>query len=209
MLLIETLRNKSDILVNNELIKDMTAKSVEYNGDYLVSHSVIVDDDLVMRPDLLAKFYYKNSNKLDYLLKFNGISNPFSLNSGDIILIPYEEDMKVAMKPKTSANAGTDKNPSTTQSEVAKKFFDPNRLSKKDQKRLEYLKEKAAQFQNPSGNNLPPNFAEPGAQELTVKDGKVVFGADVVATKDNCPDPLSKARAKQKLLERAIFKNTR
>lgn len=200
MLLIETLRNKPDIEKNGELIKDLVNTSVEFRGDMFVIGTAVIGEDLVMRSDLVAKEYFRNSNKLDYLLKFNGISNPFAIDAGDVLLIPSDEDMKIAFKPKV------DKSADSSQKDVAKKFFDPNRLSKKDQKRLELMKQKSDKLNNGSKTNLPPNFAEPGSQEITVKDGKVIFGNDVVGNKDNCIDPLSKARAKSKLLEKKIFR---
>jgi len=203
MLLLDVLRNKPEIKVNNEYIKDLTARSVEFGPNMAVQSTGIVSSDLAMRLDLIAKIYFENSNKLDALMKFNGISNPFSVDEGDIILVPSTEDMKKAFAVKT----GKDKE--TNKEDLIKKFFDPDRMSKKDKKRLAYLKEKSAQLANGSATNLPPNFAEPGSKELQVIDGQVVFGNDVVPQKDNCTDPLSKARAKSKILEKKIFKNSK
>lgn len=101
MLLIDTLRNKPQVQVNGEYIKDLTTQSVEFGPSMRVKKTGIVSDDLVMRPDLVAKIYFGNSNKLDAILKFNGISNPFSMDEGDIILVPDPEDMKTAFKPMT------------------------------------------------------------------------------------------------------------
>jgi len=203
MLLLDTLRNKPEILVNDEYIKDMTAQSVEFGPNMLVAKTGIVSDDLAMRPDLVARIYFGNSNKLDAILKFNGISNPFSLNDGDIVLVPNQEDMKTAFKPKIG------KNNEDAKSDLIKKFFDPNKLSKKDNKRIDYLRAKSDQRANGSQTNLPPNFAEPNSKELRVVDGAVIFGGDVVPSKENCTDPLSKARAKSKLIENKIFKNSK
>jgi len=203
MLLIDTIRNKPEVLVNGEYIKDMTTRSVEFGPNMLVSKTGIVSEDLAMRPDLVSKIYFGDSNKLDHILKFNGISNPFSLEAGDIVLIPSAEDMKTAFKPKVAKDNQTNKD------ELIKKFFDPDKLSKKDNKRIDYLAAKSAQLANGSKTNLPPNFAEPGSQELKVVNGQVIFGGDVVPSKENCTDPLSKARAKSKLLENKIFKNSK
>lgn len=202
MLLLEILRNKPDYKKNDEIIRDLTARSIEFTPRMSVQSTGIVSEDLAMRMDLVSKVYFKNSNKMDILLKFNGISNPFSLDEGDIVLIPNEDDMKSALLPKTGKDNATNKE------ELITKFFDPDRMSKKDKKRLDYLKEKSANLANGSETNLPPNFAEPGGKELQVIDGLVVFGADTVQ-KDNCPDPLSKARAKSKILEKKIFKNSK
>ena len=203
MLLLDTLRNKPDVLVNNEYIKDMTAQSVEFGPNMGVAKTGIVSDDLSMRPDLVAKIYFGDSNKLDAILKFNAISNPFSLNEGDILLIPNKDDMKTAFKPKIG------KNNADAKSDLVKKFFDPEKLSKKDNKRLDYLRAKSERIANGSQTNLPPNFAEPNSKELRVVNGAVIFGGDVVPSKENCTDPLSRARAKSKLIENKIFKNSK
>lgn len=203
MLLIDTLRIKPEIKVKGEYIKDLTSQSVEFGPNMLVSKTGIVSEDLAMRPDLIAKIYFSDSNKLDYILKFNGISNPFSLDEGDIVLVPGQEDMKTAFKPKIAKNNEDNK------TDLVKKFFDPDKLSKKDNKRIDYLAAKSAAMANGSKTNLPPNFAEPGSQELKVVNGQVIFGGDVVPSKENCQDPLSKARAKSKLIENKIFRSTR
>lgn len=201
MLLLDTLRNKPPYVKNGEHIRDLTAQSVDFTREMYVIDTAVVTSDFVMRADLVAKVEFRNSNRLDYLLKFNGISNPFSVDEGDILLVPDQDAMKLAMKPKKKGD--------DDRAEVVKKFFDPNRLSKKDKKRVDYIKKKSEDAANGSANNLPPNFAEPGAQEIAVVDGKVVFGGDVVPNAENCVDPLSKARAKSKILQKKIFRNTR
>jgi hypothetical protein len=203
MLFIETLRNKPIFKRGNDIIKDLTSSSLEFSRDVQVVDAGTVSDEMAMRPDLIARVFFRDANKLDYILKFNGISNPFSIDSGDVILVPDYDDMKGTMKSKKAKDSRESKD------EVTKKFFDPERLSKKDNKRLEYLRAKSESMENGSKTNLPPNFAEPGAQELKIVDGKVIFGDDVVPNAERCVDPLSKARAKSKILQKKIFKNTR
>lgn len=203
MLFIETLRKKPLFKKPDGYVRDLTERSVEFRQDVRVVQADTVSDDLAMRADLLARIYFRDANKLDYLLKFNGISNPFSIAPGDIILVPDQDDMKTVMSPTRLADQSKSKD------ELKKKFFDPDRLGKKDKKRLDYLQSRSASMANGSQNNLPPNFAEPGAQELRVVDGKVIFGGDIVPNAERCPEPLSKARAKSKILQNKIFKNTR
>ena len=47
-----------------------------------------VRDDEVTRPDLIALEYYGDQTKTDLILKWNGISDPFSLAPGDVLVIP-------------------------------------------------------------------------------------------------------------------------
>ena len=42
----------------------------------------------IARPDILSKDIYGDSMYADLLCKLNGISNPFELNQGDILVIP-------------------------------------------------------------------------------------------------------------------------
>ena len=43
------------------------------------------------RPDLIALDEYGDSSKADIILKFNGISDPFSIIEGEMIKIPRED----------------------------------------------------------------------------------------------------------------------
>lgn len=47
-----------------------------------------VIDDYVARPDLISLAVYGTDQYADILCKINGISNPFELNEGMILLIP-------------------------------------------------------------------------------------------------------------------------
>jgi len=197
MIIIDTLRRKKEITVNGEQIMDLTSKSFEFIGMQLITGTTVVTDDFVMRPDLISQHIFSDQNKFDYLMKFNGISNPFAINTGDVIFLMDESDMQLSR-----ASTATDDN----KEDIRKKFFDPSRLSKKDQKRLDFIKTKASALPNASAQVLPPNFAEPGSQEMKSVDGKIIFGGDVVVNKNNCPEPSSRARVKAKLLENKIFK---
>ena len=201
MISLNTLTSKP-IAVNqfNENIIDLTSPSFIYKNDVTVISTGIVSDELEMRPDLVAKIYYGDISKLDFVLKFNGISNPFSLEMGTILLIGDLDEMKQNFSSESNVNQ------ETNQVDIRAKFFDEKRLSKKDVKRLELIKKKSQEFSN-GASNLPPNMADMGSQEIKIQDGVVIFGGDVVANKDNCPETLSRAIVKKKLLEKKIFKN--
>lgn len=199
MLLIDTLRRKSEIEKDGEKIIDLTESSFKFTGPQLITGTVLITEELEMRSDLVSKHVLGNQDKLDYLLKFNGISNPFTLEKGQILLLIDEESMKLSRSTPGATDAD--------KGDIRKRFFDPARLSQKDKKRLDFIKKKAETLPNASAQVLPPNFAEPGAQEMKVVNGKVIFGSDVVVNKDHCPVPASRARVKAKLLENKIFKN--
>lgn len=201
MLSIRTLINKTEYKKITESNIDLTGQTFEAKNISIIGVALI-SDELVMRPDLIARVYYADSNKLDYILKFNGISNPFSIDSGQILFIGNEKELDGCFKPGPTIDGGA------KEEDIRTSFLDTSKLSKKDAKRLELLKEKSAAAGASASSNLTPNMAEPGSKEITVKDGVVLFGNDIVANKDNCKDPVSRASIKAKLLQNKMFKNS-
>ena len=48
-------------------------------------------DKYQMRPDLISMAMYGDIDEAEYILKFSGISNPFSLDKDDILKIPNDQ----------------------------------------------------------------------------------------------------------------------
>jgi len=112
----------------------------------------------VGRPDLISLDYYRSSAHVDYILKFNNISDPFSINEGDIIKIPVLGDFtKKLERPKGEVF-----------NIVRQEFIGKRRVTKKDQRRSEFLKKKYKVKEV-----LPPNVLKTGHKtfEFTEKDG--------------------------------------
>lgn len=83
------LQNKSVITskILGEKIVNLLDKTfvMPYTFDYNV---VIVTEDFIGRMDLISKKTYGTSKYQDLLCKLNGISNPFELNEGAIVILP-------------------------------------------------------------------------------------------------------------------------
>ena len=73
-------------LIGNKL--RMTEPIIIFNNNVktIATHTVTADE--IGRIDLIANAYYRNINKAEFILKYNNISNPFSINEGDVLLIP-------------------------------------------------------------------------------------------------------------------------
>ena len=70
--------------------KDLLVKTFnELTGFYVTP--IYVNEYYVARPDLISFALYGDDKYADVLCKVNGISNPFEINKGDIILAPNEE----------------------------------------------------------------------------------------------------------------------
>jgi hypothetical protein len=193
MLFIETLNKKRYFTKpNGDTVLDLTYSSVDMSGDNPTEVNIImVAEDIAMRPDAIAKAVYGDDGKLDLLLKYNGISNPFSIQAGDVLVIP--DPYMMASKIKLPVADDT--------SEYNEQISEFKYITKQsDNVRLELLKRKSSQ-------RLPPNANQPGDTNIKYKDGKIVFGEDVTTVnKENCPETLTRAKVKERILNSQIFK---
>lgn len=76
------------------------------------SYKVVeVSKGMIGRPDLLSKYCYQNDIYADILCKLNGISNPFELNEGMLVIVPDLADLDKFMyieRPIESAATSED-----------------------------------------------------------------------------------------------------
>jgi len=138
----------------------------------LIENVHIVSDFEEGRPDLIAAKYYGSPQGLDIILKYNGISNPFSIQKGEELKIPVRN---ITLKKFTR--------PAQIEDDIVKKqFIDTKRLSRKDQRRVKALQKKYGK-----NDLLPPNVLDVGKKTYKFERGKIVFGkqaqSDPVAEK--------------------------
>lgn len=107
----ENVIDKKGIIVkNNEEIIDFTTSIFKQIKSSDVLYNVYrVPESMVMRPDLVSLAEYDNDEYTDILLKYNNISNPFSLDKNDIILLPtinsVENDLAEVQVNKKNSEA--------------------------------------------------------------------------------------------------------
>ena len=127
---------KLEIEKDGEQIVDLTTRSYNQieNSDY--RNRYIVDSKLVMRPDLLS---YEINGNLDFtdLLKTNKISNPFTLDQDDIILLQYRGDV-LLVSPKNID--------SESKNDVRSFYVNPDKVSEPDPK-IEKIRRKFEELQ--------------------------------------------------------------
>jgi len=193
MILLETLGRKYSVeKPNGDIIIDLTRASLEYKRDVSYTGYTIVTNQFVMRPDLIAESSLGNPNKLDYILKFNGVSNPLSIYDGQVLLIPDVDQMsEVFIDPK----------PLVKQKDVDVVKIIVNPKTKVDKKRLEILQKKAE-----NKIVLPPNINAPGEDNIVFTDDKIILGANISNVDPLCSETTTRARLKQKLLNKKIIR---
>lgn len=95
--------NKSIIKSNEEDIIDLTESIFKDKINSDINYSLKrVPKSMIMRMDLVSLSQYDTDEFTELLLKYNDISNPFTLNYDDIIIIPTVESMVKNLSTKKS-----------------------------------------------------------------------------------------------------------
>ena len=194
MLISKILQKKKLLDRASTKITDLIHSTFSFPKSNIGSGVVVVDEYENMRPDLLANRIYSDQGKWDAILKYNGISNPFSLEAGRILsVIPFSYLDSVYSMPRIIKERGG-------KDDIGVEAIPVNR---KDKRRVENLANKASVGK---GGALPPNIAKEGDKSVKVKDGRLVFGEDITTVnKANCPVPISRARLQNALLKDKLF----
>lgn len=163
---------------DGNIIRDLTQTMFDFKANNYINYSVYrVPTDYEMRPDLISQSVYNNTIYAEYILKYNGISNPFSIDRGDIILIPSLETARQNTKKQGS---GVDDDSDSKRIRNSYKYIDPTKAPKRDKDLEKFdqrnLGRKDAQL---ADGALPPNIAQEGETGITYRNGRVYFGENV------------------------------
>jgi hypothetical protein len=164
---------KSDGIV----IRDLTQSMFDFRSDNYINFSIYkVPMDYQMRPDLISQAMYNNTIYAEYILKYNGISNPFSIDEGDIIVIPNLDSAKDNTKSRTDELEGSD----AKRIRDSYKYIDPGKAPRRDDGTENFdrrnLSSKKDQIEDGA---LPPNIAQEGERGITYRNGRVFFGEGI------------------------------
>ena len=106
---------------------------------------------------MIALAMFNDPSKMDILLKLNEISDPFSIRSGDLLIIPDEA--------KASAFYI---NPPREPIRKNSSYLDDTKKSKKDINRLKALSKISSSTKNGSSVNLKTNELKPGESNIRI-----------------------------------------
>jgi len=138
----------------------MLFRTLDPNEYAMVAKHIVTEDDIV-RPDLISVKHYGGTDGLDIILKFNGISDPFSIMPGEIIYVPVDSIPYYKLEtPKMHED-----NP------IKNQFLKTKRLSKTDQRRIVALKKKYNKE-----SLLPPNVIPVGRKNYEFDGTDVRLG---------------------------------
>ena len=153
----------------------------------------------VMRPDVITHKVYGYLQPLEMFLKFNGVSNPFAIDAGDVF-VHYDI---ITMKENIAKN--NDQN--QRRKDVRSQYITPEKKSTVDPRYQDFSKRKDAPKPDPTkGTNppLPPNYANFGDQEIELRNGKLIFGAGVSKSGQEDQGAISKSEFIAKIIKNRI-----
>lgn len=157
-------------------IKDLAApffaKSAGVINDYTLKR---IGKHFKMRPDLVALAEYGNTDDTELILKFTGVSNPFTINEDDIMFIPNETRAKEMLSVN---HPDEDPNYKSNTEVLIQNFF---KYVNTDYTPDFSSYEAIANLSLPSGDAKPtdsptiPYISEEG-EAVTVRNGRLYFG---------------------------------
>jgi hypothetical protein len=195
MLSIDILQNKQEKVINGQSVLDLVSPSMNNTIVPNYTKAVITTEEMVMRPDLAAQMYCGSHNKVGILLKVNSISNPFSVDANELLLIPDRQTMDDLAKPRDK--------PINTEARNSFRKQLQDRISQVSNSRKEYLN--AVNISTEA--QLPPNVTQEGEEQFKVVDGKLIFGSDIGVCRTKIQQNKSVATIKSRFAQRQIFES--
>ncbi len=153
---------------------DLIELNLEVNylsPDFVIKRVMLIEERHLCRPDLIVWECYRNLDYLDGFLKFNQISNPFSMELYDVMIMPTENSIKRAYK-KLQRNQKLVKDTKAL-------FLDPTRASQKDISRMKQLAKLASKRKNGSSEPKPTNLLRPGEVPFSTDGNRLIFAPSV------------------------------
>jgi hypothetical protein len=160
-----------------------------------ISGWYVIPEINAMRPDLCCiDLYLYPGLYLENMLKFNEVSNPFTLEGGDVLgkFEPYSMQKSAR---NTESNKGV-------REDIRKQYLTPEKKSQVDPKLQEFDKRNKEKKKPSDATFLPPNFAAFGDKEIEIRGGKVYFGENVSKSGGDNQQPLSKSEFIARLLRK-------
>lgn len=182
MLKIDTLRKNKGIF-NPDIdtsfpkngIWDLCRSSISMKGvNVKFDTAHIVSSDEEMRADLIASKKYSDAGRAGSVLKINGISNPFSVETGEILYLPSPSSIDAVFEKKKTDNSKLPQSNTDTNPNSAFRKSQESKKSKISPSRQSYLNS----LKNRTPSSLPPTFLQEGENQVVTRSGLIFFGPD-------------------------------
>lgn len=161
---------------DGNVVRDLTKSMFDFSsGSYTVLNAFRVSREYLMRPDLISQAVYNSTLYAEYILKYNGISNPFSMEEGDVIIIPNLE----SAKKNTKTTQGTEVDSPSQRLRDSYRYIDPTKVPKRSGEIDEFENRNVDKKKKIKEGAMPPNIAEEGSSQIVRRNGRVYFGESI------------------------------
>lgn len=158
---------------NGESYLDLTQSTFAFQYSSPIKSVYRVEEDAVMRPDIISYKFFGTDKYADAICKVNGIFNPFSIEEGKVLVIPDVTD--TGKHYKKPSDILTNSQSSDNGNEIRAQFIDKSRMSVKDKSRIERLTAKSNSLKNPA-TPLPPNMKNNNSSSNTANGSTIILG---------------------------------
>lgn len=167
--------NKGNKIV--DLAQSIFARSASTINQYTVKR---LSTQAIMRPDIVSLGEYDTTEYTEFILKYTGISNPFTLAADDILMIPNAQEAQGQMRVNNPDD--TLDSDGTKDAAIRNYFKFVNQDYKKDKSSYDNLAnmkfESAIPDDTLSGDYVVPYISEDNTTAITIRNGRVYFGED-------------------------------
>ena len=171
-----TIDKKPTIIDNNgNEIVDLTKSIFSKGATGLNSYQTVkLNSHYQMRPDKVAFAEYGKDEYTEYILKYSGVSNPFSIDQDDVLFIPEPSEAEAQMEDVENQEV-------SLQEQVQTYYKFTNKDFKSDSTSYDNLANKpipsgAAKFEENDGFMVP--YISDQGTSITIKNGRMYFGTD-------------------------------
>jgi hypothetical protein len=183
-----------------ERIIDLAAKTLKSLDIRFQTLAKVIDGEQA-RPDLVSVRVYGEDSYQDQICKTNGISNPYSINVDDVLVMPntvsFSREAEVETQPLQEGVPldfrinFKDINANPNQESAIQRFNQTFEQS------VEQLKE--------DGSGLPPSVADFGDKQFLIKGGQVIFAPNIGKCITNESQPISKGELLARLIKNRML----
>lgn len=184
---------------SNESMIDIAARTLK-SLQIRMQAIIKVTDGEQARPDLVSVRVYGDDSYQDHICKMNGISNPYSLDLDDILIIPntvsFSREVQIEVEP-VPAELPIDFRLNFNNVEVnGNQDTAIQKFNQSFDRGIEELKE--------DGSGLPPSVADFGDKQFLVRGGEVIFAPNIGKCVVNETNPISKGELLARLIKNRI-----
>lgn len=163
----------------NEIVNLQTSVFSNDSGEIHDYEIRRISDHFVMRPDLVSMAVWSDPNYAEFILKFSGISNPFTLSDEDVLLIPNITQAEGMM---SANNLEADESNEQNIAAIRNFFKFVNQEYKSDKSSYDALGDlnipSAVIDTSKQANYIQPYISEDGRTGVTIRNGRMYFGGD-------------------------------